>query len=186
MFLYGVHSLNSDRQSPVFFRQLRNIICAIMLSLYYCKKCSFSTKNPKGLERHQLEVHRFSNPELEKLSNPELENLSTSELEKLSIPDLEKILEKLSTSELEKMSTPESEMLSRSDRQEVPTPELEKLSTPECHKKPTPVSEAFIEEVDEKIKLNSKPKTPVVIARKRKRPENDLEDSSLNLVSLFI
>ena len=60
------------------------------------------------------------------------------------------------------------------------------MSTPECHKKPTPISEVFIEEVDDKIKFNIKPETPVVIAKKRKRPENDLEDSSLNLVSLFI
>ena len=30
-----------------------------MLSYYYCKKCSFFAKNPKGLELHQLEVHRF-------------------------------------------------------------------------------------------------------------------------------
>ena len=135
-----------------------------MLSLYYCKKCSFSTKNPKGLERHQLEVHRFSNPELEKLSNPELENLSTSELEKLSIPDLEKILEKLSTSELEKLSKPE----------------CQKVLTPECDKEATPFFEAFVEEDD---KFNIKPQTPALITRKRKRPENYFEDSSLNLVS---
>ena len=137
-----------------------------MLSFHYCKKCSFSTKNPKGLERHQLEAHRFSNPELEKLSNPELENLSTSELEKLSIPDLEKILEKLSTSELEKLSKPE----------------CQKVLTPECDKEATPFFEAFIEE-DEKIKFNIKPQTPALITRKRKRPENYFEDSSLNLVS---
>ena len=137
-----------------------------MLSFYYCKKCSFSTKNPKGLEQHQLEVHRFSNPELEKLSNPELENLSTSELEKLSIPDLEKILEKLSTSELEKLSKPE----------------CQKVLTPECNKEPTPFFEAFIEEND-KIKFNIRPQTPVLITRKRKRPENHFEDLSLNLVS---
>ena len=137
-----------------------------MLSLYYCKKCSFSTKNPKGLERHQLEVHRFSNPELEKLSNPELENLSTSELEKLSIPDLEKILEKLSSPELEKLSKPE----------------CQKVFTPECNKEPTPFFEAFIEE-DDKIKFNIKPQTPILITKKRKRPDNHFEDLSLNLVS---
>ena len=137
-----------------------------MLSFYYCKKCSFFTKNPKGLERHQLEVHRFSNPELEKLSNPELENLSTSELEKLSIPDLEKILEKLSTSELEKL----------------PKPECQKVLTPECNKEPTPFFEAFIEEND-KIKFNIRPHTPVLITRKQKRPKNHIEDLSLNLVS---
>ena len=145
-----------------------------MLSFYYCKKCSFSTKNPKGLERHQLEVHRFSNPELEKLSNPELENLSTSELEKLSVPDLEKILEKLSTSEFEKLATPEPEKLSK--------PGCQKMLTPECDKEPTPFFEALIEE-DDKIKYNIKLQTPVLITRKRKRPENHFEDSSLNLVS---
>ena len=145
-----------------------------MLSFHYCKKCSFSTKNPKGLERHQLEAHRFSNPELEKLSNPELENLSTSELEKLSIPDLEKILEKLSTSKLEEWATPEPEKLSK--------PECQKLLTPECDKEPTPFFEAFIEE-DDKIKFNIKPQTPVLITRKQKRPEKHFEDLSLNLVS---
>ena len=124
------------------------------------------SKNPKGLERHQLDVHRFSNPELEKLSNPELENLSTSELEKLSIPDLEKILEKLSTSELEKLSKPE----------------CQKVLTPECDKEATPFFEAFIEE-DDKIKFNIKPQTPVLITRKQKRPEKHFEDLSLNLVS---
>ena len=145
-----------------------------MLSFYYCKKCSFFTKNPKGLERHQLEVHRFSNPELEKLSNPELENLSTSELEKLSIPDLEKILEKLSTSELEKLSSSELEKLSK--------PECQKVLRPECNKEPKPFFEAFIEEND-KIKFNIRPHTPVLITRKQKRPKNHIEDLSLNLVS---
>jgi hypothetical protein len=35
------------------------------------------------------------------------------------------------------------------------------LSTPECHKKPTPVSEAFIEEENDEIKFNIKPETPM-------------------------
>ena len=42
-----------------FFCQLKNKPCSNMLSFYYCKKCSFSAKNLKGLDLHQLEVHRF-------------------------------------------------------------------------------------------------------------------------------
>ena len=125
---------------------------------------------PEHEKLSKPELEKLPTPEHEKVSKPELENLSTSELEKLSIPDLEKILEKLSTSELEKMPTPEPAKLSKPDCLKVSTPELEKLSTPKCNKEPTPFFEAFIEKEDEEV-----------IAWKRKRQKNDIEDSSLNL-----
>ena len=107
-------------------------------------------------------AEKLSKPELDKFSTPELENLSTSELEKLSTSELEKLsipdLEKI----LEKLSTSELEKMPTSEPETLSRPDHQKVSTPELEKLSTPVFEAFFEE------------------------EDDLEDSSLNLVSLFM
>ena len=166
-----------------------------------------STAELEKLPTHELE--KLSTPVLETVSTTELEKLSTPELEKLSTPGLEKLstpqLEALSTTEFEMSSSTEFEMLSSTEFEMLSSTEFEKLSIPELEKLltieeklltneienlPTPEHEKVSKPELENLSTSELEKLSIPdlekILEKLSTPENGHEDSSLNLVSLFM